>query len=137
MGLYLCVFDGEEELDGVEVGPYAEFASFRESITKLLEAGIAGSRFPVLILHHDSDGEWAPGEAETLERELTDIREAFRQLPPIELSSDWQRQVAKNAGLGFLSLYDCFFDVDGEPLIDRLIGLAKLSQIRKLPIIFQ
>jgi len=51
MGLYLCVFDGEEELDGVEVGFYADFGTFRNAVVRHLENGKAGSRFPTLIHH--------------------------------------------------------------------------------------
>jgi len=35
------------------------------------------------------------------------------------------------------TLYDCFFDIDGEPLLERLINLTRLSQRRSLPILFQ
>jgi len=137
MGLYLCIFNGDEEIDGVEVGPYADFDNLRDSIVRELESGKAGLKFPTLILHSDSDGEWSPGESAQLEKELEAISDEFRHRPPISLSSDWQKQVAKNFGLRINSLYDCFFDVDGEPLLERLINLAKLSQSHNLPIIFQ
>ena len=39
MGLYLCVFDEDEELEGVEVGSYSDFEFFRSSVTELLEQG--------------------------------------------------------------------------------------------------
>jgi hypothetical protein len=137
MGLYLCVFDGDEEVDGVEVGPYAEFGAFRDCIVRELEGGIAGSKFPLLVLHSDCDGEWSSSEAGELEKELIATGNEFRCLPPIPIGSDWKRRVAKSAGLQTHSLYDCFFDVDGEPLLDRLVNLARLSQARKLPILFQ
>ena len=66
MGLYLCVFDGEDELEGVEVGSYADFDFFRTTVTELLEEGSAGSRFATLIVHSDSDGEWSFSESERL-----------------------------------------------------------------------
>lgn len=137
MGLYLCIFDGDEEIDGVEVGPYADFDKLRDSIVRELESGKAGSKFPTLILHPDSDGEWSPEESAQLEKELEAISDEFRRRPPISLSSGWQKQVAKSFGLRINRLYDCFFDVDGEPLFERLINLAKLSQRHNLPIIFQ
>ena len=137
MGLYLCIFDGDEEVDGVEVGPYADFDVFRDCIVRELEGGNAGSKFPTLILHSDCDGEWSPSEAGELEKELMTIGNKFRRLPPIPISSDWRRQVVKRFGLQINNLYDCFFDVDGEPLLERLINLAKLSQQRNLPILFQ
>jgi len=137
MGLYLAVFDDGDELDGVEIGAYSDFGAFRNAVVNDLEGGLAGSRYPTLTLHSDCDGQWTPNEAAVLERELEIISSRFGELPPIPLSSDWQKQVAKTFGIRLKSLYDCFFDVDGEPLLDRLINLTKLSQNRNLPILFQ
>ncbi|HVP52923.1 MAG TPA: Imm70 family immunity protein [Terriglobales bacterium] len=137
MGLYLAVFDDGDELDGVEIVGYSDFSAFRNAVVNNLEGSVAGSRFPTLILHSDCDGQWTPNEAAVLEHELEIISSRFRKLPPTPLNSDWQKQVAKTLGLQLNSLYDCFFDVDGEPLLDRLIKLAKLSQARSLPILFQ
>ena len=39
MGLYLCVFEGDEELDGLEIGSYADFNVVREYIVRQLEDG--------------------------------------------------------------------------------------------------
>ena len=137
MGLYLAVFDDATELDGVEVGTYADFSAFRNAVVQNLEAGAAGARFPTLILHSDCDGQWLPKEAAALEKQLETISAEFRGLPPISLSAEWQKQTAKTIGIRPQSLYDCFFDVDGESLLERLIGLAKLSQAKDLPILFQ
>jgi hypothetical protein len=137
MGLYLCIFEGDEEVDGVEVGPYADFNAFRDRVIVELEGGNAGSKFPTLILHSDSDGQWSPAEAGKLEKELKAIGDEFHRRPAARIKSDWQKQVAKSVGLQINNLYDCFFDVDGEPLLERLINLAKLSQQRGLPILFQ
>ena len=70
MSLYLCIFDEDEELDGVDVGAYSDFGDFRNTIAKELERGKAGSSFPTLMLHPDSDGEWNVEDCEKLEREL-------------------------------------------------------------------
>jgi Immunity protein 70 len=137
MGLYLTVFDDGAELDGVEVGTYSDFSTFRNAVVKHLEGGSAGSKYPTLILHSDCDGQWPPEEAAKLEQELMDVSEEFRRLAPVSLSADWQHQVVKTFALQVNNLYDCFFDVDGEPLLERLINLAKLSQLRNLPIPFQ
>jgi hypothetical protein len=137
MGLYLAVFDDGDELDGVEVGAYADFSAFRNTVIKRLEGGAAGSQFPTLILHADCDGQWTPSEAAALEKELELISAKFRELPPIQFNAGWQKQMAKTFGISVSNLYDCFFDVDGEPLLERLIGLARLSQMRNLPILFQ
>jgi hypothetical protein len=137
MGLYLAVFDGEDELDGVEIGMYDDFGVFRDTIVDRLEDGVAGSRFPTLILHSDCDGQWTPNEAAMLEKELDTIGAEFRELPPIPLNAEWKKQTVKTFSNNIQNLYDCFFDVDGEPLLERLINLAKLSQIKNLPILFQ
>ncbi len=136
MGLYLTVFDGDDELDGVEMGSYADFAFFRDAVVSNVEGGTAGARCPTLILHPDCDGEWMPVEAALLQTELGEIAREFSKLPPVSLDG-WKAEVAKMFGIKPNSLADCFFDVDGEPLLERLIGLAKLSQERKLPILFQ
>jgi hypothetical protein len=137
MGLYLTIFDSDGELNGVEVGRYADFGAFRDAVVRCLEAGKAGSKYPTLILHSDCDGEWSPRDAVALEQELEDISGRFRRLPPAPLGSGWQQRVATKLGLQIKTLYDCFFDVDGEPLLERLINLARLSQRRNLPILFQ
>ena len=137
MGLYLCIFDGDDELDGVEVGSYADFGTFRSAVAKHVEGGVEGSRCPTLMLHSDCDGQWSPDEAAALQVDLTTIAERFMKLPPEPLEGDWKPEVAKTFGLRPGNLYDCFFDADGEPLLYRLMGLAQLSVERKLPIMFQ
>lgn len=136
MGLYLVIFDNEDEVEGVEVGHYSDFADFRDAVVKRLERGVAGTRFPTLILHSDCDGEWTPQESALLESELAAIRAEFEALPPIPLKG-WQKDIAKTFGINPSNLSDCFFDVDGEPLLDRLIGLARISQTKSRPILFQ
>jgi Immunity protein 70 len=136
MGLYLAIFEGDAELDGVEVGSYADFSAFRDAVVVNLEAGNAGSRFPTLILHSDCDGEWTPEQAVILISELNTVAQEFAGLPPIPLDG-WKAEVAKMFGIRPANLADCFFDVDGEPLLERLVGLAQLSQKRGLPILFQ
>jgi hypothetical protein len=137
MSLYLCVFDEDEELDGVDVGAYSDFGDFRNTIVKELERGKAGSQFPTLILHPDCDGEWSVGDCEKLENELEAISTELKQQPPKVFFAEWQKNVEKQHGLHPENLYDCFIDVDGEPLLERLLGLARLAQRRELPILFQ
>ena len=137
MGLYLCVFDGDDELEGVEIGNYSDFSYFRSRLTELLENGVTGSRFPTLTLHSDSDGEWSVGECEALRTELLIIAHEFQQFPGIKFGSEWQQQVGKALGLTPLTLYDSFIDVDGEPLLARLIQLCDLALERTMPILFQ
>jgi hypothetical protein len=137
MGLYLCVFDDGEELEGVEVGSYADFAHFRSNVIERLENGVAGSRFPTLILHSDSDGEWSPTDCEQLRQELRTIASSFQRLPAVPFHVEWQQLVGKSLGLKPTSLYESFIDVDGEPLLERLLHLCEMAIERDQPILFQ
>jgi hypothetical protein len=139
MGLYLCIFagdDGDEELDGVEVGGYDDFGEFRDLIARLIERGTWASRFPVLMNHPDSQGEWGPAQASQLQRELTVIRAKLAAMPAPAYPDGWQERVARQFSHqpGNYSTY--FIDVDGELLLDRLIDLAELSTQTDRPITF-
>lgn len=137
MGLYLCVFDDDDELDGVDVGSYSDFDFFRSSVTELLKDGVAGRSFPTLIIHSDSDGEWPLSECATLKHELTSIANDFRQLPGVQFRAGWQQQVSNLLGWKPRSLHESFIDVDGELLIDGLIRLCDVAIERQVPIHFQ
>jgi hypothetical protein len=137
MGLYLCAFDGDEEIDGVEIGSYADFNFFRDAVVAAVEEGKRGTKCPTLVNHHDSDGEWSPKEASLLIAELELVGDALSALPPVEFNSAWKNKVASAQGLKPNNLLECFFDVDGEPLVDRLRGLAEKSVQRDVPILFQ
>ena len=137
MGLYLAVFDGDEELEGVEVGSYADFALFREAASRL-EPGVSGPRFPTLMFHSDCDGSWSVDELARLQVELEQIANEFHQLPPLEPRADsWQHQVAGSLGITPTSLYDSLFDVDGEPLIERLLQLVRIARKHGREILLQ
>lgn len=140
MGLYLCVFRDDatdEEVEGVEVGSYADFHRFRETVAGRLEPDGWGTRFPVLMGHDDSDGTWSPEEAARLESELLTIADAFAALPPVAFDADWQLDLARRDGIEPGSLLESFIDVDGEPLLERLIELARTSSDTREPIWFQ
>jgi hypothetical protein len=137
MGLYLCVFSDDDELDGVEVGSYSDFGAFRDLVTESLEGGKAGRRYPTLILHSDSDGEWTVEQCEALKQELESISSQFRRLPAIAIAAGWQSEVARLVTLKPTCLYDCFFDVDGEPLLERLCDLCDVAIENGEPIVFQ
>ena len=87
-----------------------------------LEPSGWGSRFPVLMQHPDSDGAWPPAEAVGLEQELLAIRDGLARLAPVPFAAGWQQEVARQVGLRPASLLECFIDVDGEPLVERLIA---------------
>jgi hypothetical protein len=140
MGLYLCVFAGEDddvEIDGVEVGGYDDFHRFRVAVNEHLETVSWGSRFPVLMNHRDSDGIWTTDEAAALVVELRTIAEEMGRFPPVELPPGWQRETAQERGLKPMSLDETFFDIDGEPLLDRLVDLARVAVETRQPIWFQ
>ncbi|WP_081074775.1 Imm70 family immunity protein [Burkholderia cepacia] len=137
MGLYLCVFDGDDEVEGVEVGPYADFDNLRQYVVRELEGGAAGSRFPVFILHSDCDGEWTAQECMNLERELDEVIRTMKQQAPIPFSSDWQTSLAKRLGIVPANAFESFVDVDGEFVLGRIRDLASVASQRDLTIIFQ
>ena len=137
MGLYLAIFDDEKELDGVEVGSYSDYDRFIQSVVEGVESGEKGSVCPILVLHHDSDGEWTSQEAHSLYKELQEIKERMVLMPPIKPGSDWVAQVMDEVNLKPSNAYESFIDIDGELLVDRLIDLANLSIETNLPILFQ
>lgn len=136
MGLYLCLFDGDEEIDGVEVGSYADFGTFRDTVQTCLEHGSLGSRFPTLMRHSDCDGSWSPDEAAKLHVELDAIAQELEKLPPVPLDGR-KTSVARSLGMAPTNRLECFIDVDGEPLLDGLRRLCRRSTDLGLPILFQ
>jgi hypothetical protein len=85
MGLCLIVFDLDpgsddepEELASCDVGHYSDFAYFRDSIARHLEA----KQYPTLMTHSDGDGEWTVAEIPILQRELLDIGREFQKRKP-------------------------------------------------------
>ncbi len=136
MGLYLCVFDGDEDIDGVDVGGY-DVDFLRKCICERLERGRPGSRFPTLMCHSDCDGEWSVADCFVLESELNFIISELAELPPRDLPGAWQGRLAKSLGIVPRTLADSFLDVDGEPLLTRLRDLCRLAIQRGQPIVFQ
>jgi hypothetical protein len=137
MGLYLCVFDADEEIEGVEVGSYADFNAIRDYIVKTFEDGIAGSKFPTFIFHFDSDGEWKAEECGKLQAELHQIAELLKTRPPLPFGEVWQQSVARSIGLAPINAFESIIDVDGEFLLNRLEKLVDVALKRRLPILFQ
>jgi hypothetical protein len=135
MSLYLCVFDGDEELAGVDVGGYDDYGHFLDAVIYHLESRTPGSRYPLLTIHSDSDGEWSAAECAVLQGAFKEVTEAFRKLPPAQLTG-WQTEVAKSRGIQPRTLYDCFFDVDGQPLLSRLIELCEAARKADRAIVF-
>lgn len=137
MSLYLCIYAADREVDGVEVGPYADFNALRDAIAGECGASAAADRYPTLLAHSDCDGEWSPQACVALRRELAAIAAALKQRPAIGFPSEWQREVARSAGLQPRNAFECFIDVDGEFLIERLQHLVDTALRYRLPILFQ
>lgn len=137
MGLYLCAFDGEDEVDGVDAGGYDDFNELRNYIVRELEGGKAGMSFPTFIIHSDCDGEWSVADEVKLLSELSQIIERMKTRPPVPFASEWQRKVAKQQGLTPTNAFESFITVDAEFVLSRIYDLAKVSLERNLPILFQ
>jgi hypothetical protein len=137
VGLYLCIFDEDEEVDGVEVGLYSDFNALRDCVARELEGGNRGARFPTLMLHSDCDGEWSVADCDKLVPELRDIIREMQTRPPVEFASDWQKHVARSVGLAPRSAFEAFIDVDGEFVLERMLHLALVALERGLPVLFQ
>ena len=137
MGLCLYVLasdpqgdDEPDELAECDLGHYSDFACFRATIARHLDA----TRFPVLMNHSDCDGEWSTAEIPVLESELRAIAERFQELPPEEPVNAFEHTADERAGAQ--SLYDCFHNVDGENLFEALLALCQSARKYSRPITF-
>jgi hypothetical protein len=137
MGLCLHVFasdvgddDDPEELAECDVGHYSDFNCFRDTIAAKLDP----RRYPVLMQHSDCDGEWSLAEIPALQRELSDIGQRFKQLPPEEPANAFEHTAEYRVGA--TSLYDCFHDVNGDNLFESLLGLCSVANENQRPITF-
>ena len=128
MSLYLCIFREDEEIEGVEVGSYDDFGRFRDTVAAKLENGHQGSRFPILQLHPDSDGQWTVDECRGLTAELERIQKELSRLPPATFAAD-QEAIAEELNLVPRNLSESFIDIDGEHLLSRLIDLCRLAML--------
>jgi hypothetical protein len=137
VGLYLCIFDEDEEIAGVSVGSYADFAALREYISFSIDGARKHTNFTTLMTHTDSDGEWSPAECAKLISELGELASIMSRQPHVAFASEWQRSVARSRDLTPSSALESFIDVDGNFLINSLLELASLAVDRKLPIVFQ
>lgn len=136
MGLCLHVFsaadgdDDPEEIAECDVGHYSDFGCFRDTIAAKLD----GSRYPVLMLSSDSDGEWAIADIPALEREFLEIVDRFKRLPPEEPIGAFEHTAEYRSNAR--SLYDCFHNVNGENLFEAILSLCAVARQHKRPITF-
>ncbi len=137
MSLYLCLFAGQKELAGLEVGSYDDYNDLRRAIAAELESGEAGSRFPTFMLHGDCDGEWPADECPRLREELSVIAAEMQRLPPRPITLPGHREAVRDRGIRPGNAFESYVDVDGEFLIARLRELAEIACKEGLPILFQ
>jgi hypothetical protein len=137
MSLYLCVFVSGVESYGVDAGAYSDFNRLRHYIAQHLEDGKPGFRFPNLILHSDCEGEWRPEDCAALRDELARIIEAMCERPATDFPPGWQVALAQSLHLAPRNAMESFIDVDGEPLLVGLLGLAETAIQAGEPILFQ
>nr|WP_242595202.1 Imm70 family immunity protein [Corallococcus exiguus] len=133
----LVVYEGDEDLEEVAVGGCSDFNALRDYVTRELEAGKLGSRFPVLIVHSDSDGEWSVPECERLREELAVIAGEMQARPPVAFASEWQRSEASSMGLVPRNAFESFLAVSGGFLVEALQNLVEFALERRAPISFQ
>ena len=138
MGLYLCIFDqNEEDICGVEVGLYSYFGEFRDLVSKFTNKDFISkvlrrkSKFSLpmttLLNHSDCDGSWNVEECVQLKMELEEIKQVFINEPPDSSIIELKQDIFKFYGIKPENLFECFIDSDCEFLIDRLIKLCDLA----------
>jgi hypothetical protein len=137
MGLYLCVFRGDEELLGFDCGGYDDFEAFRDA-ARALDRRRLFRRYHTLRMNVSPTTMWSPREVARLARELERLDAALRALPPRPFApGSWQARLAEARGLAPASLRESFVDVDGVPLVDRLRELCAAALEARQPILFQ
>ncbi|MGD1031003.1 MAG: Imm70 family immunity protein [Opitutaceae bacterium] len=137
MSLYLCVFVSGAEAEGIDAGSYSDFNRLRHYIVGALEDGKTGARFPNLILHSDCDGVWSPKDCTGLRDELAQIIDFMRERPAERFPPGWQDALARMLRLEPRNALESFIDVDGAPLLLRLLDLVEIALSAGEPILFQ
>jgi len=137
MSLYLCVFISGVEAEGIDAGSYSDFNHLRHYIAGALEDGRPGARFPKLILHSDCEGVWSPEDCTGLRVELAQIIDAMLERPAEKFPPGWQAALAKTLKLEPRNALESFIDVDGTPLLLRLLDLVEMALSAGEPILFQ
>lgn len=87
--------------------------------------------------HPDSDGVWPVKDLPGLESELSEIEAGLERLPSQPFLAGWPRRTAQELSPGAMNLGESFIDVDGEPLVARLLSLVRTALTENLPIWFQ
>jgi hypothetical protein len=140
MGLHLAVRQDDKELDGFDIGSYADFDRFLSHVSQTLEGGEPGAKFPAVINGPDRDegegDDWSVKYCGRLRAELAAIAAAMKAQPPVPFASAEHEKVAKAKGITPRSAYESFINGSGQFLLDGLQRLASTAVERQLPIQF-
>ena len=92
VSLILCDIDCDEENveahKSIELGSYEYINCYLSTISKFLEEGKWGKRFPILIESLDAKAKIDPDTAEELLMELNLIREELKKFPPCRIDCE-------------------------------------------------
>src|SRR5262245_461273 len=94
MGVRLYVGGELGELDAVETATEDDFMFFRDSVHLALEGGKFASRYPILFKTFFSD--WPSEDVPELERELREIQQVFRSMPPQPPDGNWRARLRQS-----------------------------------------
>jgi hypothetical protein len=89
------------------------------------------------MLHSDCAGEWTMEACGRLRGELATVIAEMRVSPPLPFTGVWQKAVAEARGLNPRNASESFIDVDGEFLLERLLGLVEIALARGQSVLFQ
>ncbi|MFG0251629.1 MAG: Imm70 family immunity protein [Phycisphaerales bacterium JB038] len=140
MSLCIALFEDDlvdQEIDGLEWGGCDDFEAFRARVADELLEGDWRRGFPVLLTVVDNSAGWPADHVADLAVELRAIAEAFDALPSeLHDPESWQASVLAQLGREPSSLREFFIDVDGQPVIDRLLELAEQAATLDRPLSF-
>ena len=140
MALQLAVRQGDQEIEGFELGSFVDFDRFLNHVVQTLEDGNAGSKFPAVSNGPDRDesegDDWSVKYCERLRAELTTLTAAMKAQPPVPFVSGAHKKAAQSKGLTPGNAYESFINAKGEFLLDGLQRLVNAAVDRKLPILF-
>ena len=140
MALQLAVRQGDQEIEGFELGSFVDFDRFLNHVVQTLEDGNAGSKYPAVSNGPDRDesegDDWSVKYCERLRAELTTLTAAMKAQPPVPFVSGAHKKAAQSKGLTPGNAYESFINAKGEYLLDGLQRLVNAAVDRNLPILF-
>jgi hypothetical protein len=112
MSLYLCIYEFDTEVHGIDMGSYSDFNTIRYKLFNIYKSINTINPLPTLMNHSDCEGEWSPLECKILINELNSIKEIIDKYHQDDLTD----------------IYN---------FIDAILYLSHLSIRYNSPIIFQ